>query len=243
MYAVRKTCLRRIRFPLDPPLGDRERRRVLETIAGVMGQSAQPLDILGATKHGDLAILMPESTVREAADRLRAMATQAASMVTQAQGLNIRPVPMIGFVEFESNRVENNETVFARAAERYGNEPALQIRRGGRWLRYTYAEALSSTGTILLRLQELGLIPGDRVAICAENGPEWGLTYMAVMRGGMTAVPLDPQLPPSEALAAARGNPVVTVLPRVVQTPAGPALRIPAEADYGVTELLVSEAS
>ena len=54
------------------------------------------------------------------------------------------------------------------------------------------------------RLTERGLAPGDRVAICAENGPEWGLTYLAIMRVGLTAVPLDPQLPAAEAWSAAR---------------------------------------
>jgi len=119
---------------VESSLGDRERRRVLETIAAVMGQSAEPLDILGATKHGDLAILMPESTIRDAANRLRAMATQAASMVTQAQGLNIRPVPMIGFVEFERNRVETSEAVFERAAEAAAEADRTQDLQPRRWI-------------------------------------------------------------------------------------------------------------
>jgi 8-oxo-dGTP pyrophosphatase MutT (NUDIX family) len=40
----------------------------------------------------------------------------------------------------------------------------------------------------------------------------------------------------AEALAAARRDPVVTVLPRVFQTEAGSVLRIPAEAGYGISE-------
>ena len=40
----------------------------------------------------------------------------------------------------------------------------------------------------------------------------------------------------AEALAAARREPVVTVLPRVVETAAGSMLRIPAEAGYGISE-------
>ena len=37
------------------------RRQVLEDIAVVINQSASELDIVGTTRHGDLAILMPES--------------------------------------------------------------------------------------------------------------------------------------------------------------------------------------
>jgi len=40
----------------------------------------------------------------------------------------------------------------------------------------------------------------------------------------------------AEALAAARREPVVTVLPRVFETATGSVLRIPAEAGYGLSE-------
>ncbi|MHC4695604.1 MAG: AMP-binding protein, partial [Planctomycetota bacterium] len=93
---------------------------------------------------------------------------------------------------------------FQRSVERFPDKPVFQIRRASRWVRYTYEEALCATGTIMQRFIERGLEPGDRVAICSENGPEWGLTYLATMRAGLTAVPLDPQLPPADTWSAAR---------------------------------------
>jgi len=94
--------------------------------------------------------------------------------------------------------------LFRRSAERFPDKPALQIRRDGRWICYSYDEALRATGTIMRRFEEQGLVAGDRVVICAENGPDWGLTYLAAMRAGLTAVPLDPQLPSAEAWSATR---------------------------------------
>jgi 8-oxo-dGTP pyrophosphatase MutT (NUDIX family) len=47
----------------------------------------------------------------------------------------------------------------------------------------------------------------------------------------------------AEAVAATRARPVVTVVPRVKRTPAGRWLQIPAEADYGVTEVFVEDGS
>ncbi|HKF73973.1 MAG TPA: NUDIX domain-containing protein [Stellaceae bacterium] len=44
----------------------------------------------------------------------------------------------------------------------------------------------------------------------------------------------------AEALEAARRSAIVTVQPEIVDTAAGPAFQIPAAADYGVTEILVS---
>jgi len=104
----------------------------------------------------------------------------------------------------EALQGENLFEVFQRAAVRFKDKPALQVRRNHKWIRYTYDEALRATGTIMRRFAERGLQPGDRVAICGESGPGWGLTYLAVMRAGLTAVPLDPQLPPADAWDAAR---------------------------------------
>lgn len=104
----------------------------------------------------------------------------------------------------DSLRGSNLFDVFRRAAERFGDKPALQIRREGRWVRYSFDQALRATGAIMQRFQERGLRPGDRVAICGESSPEWGLTYLAAMRAGLTAVPLDPQLGATELWSAAR---------------------------------------
>jgi 8-oxo-dGTP pyrophosphatase MutT (NUDIX family) len=47
----------------------------------------------------------------------------------------------------------------------------------------------------------------------------------------------------AEAVAATRAKPVVTVTPKVRKTPEGRWLQIPAEADYGVTEVFVEHDS
>jgi hypothetical protein len=47
----------------------------------------------------------------------------------------------------------------------------------------------------------------------------------------------------AEAVAATRARPVVTVVPKVKHTSEGRWLQIPAEADYGVTEVFVEEGS
>ena len=94
--------------------------------------------------------------------------------------------------------------VLVRAADRFGEKPALQVRRGGRWIRYTYRDLVDATGSVMQRFLDRGLQPGDRVAITGESAPEWGVTFFAAMRAGLTAVPLDPQLPPADAWAAAR---------------------------------------
>ena len=94
--------------------------------------------------------------------------------------------------------------LFRRVACFCGDKTALQMCRGGRWISYTYTDALAATGTIARHFGDFDLAAGDRVVVCGENCPEWGLTYLAAMRAGLTAVPLDPQLPAEEIFACAR---------------------------------------
>jgi 8-oxo-dGTP pyrophosphatase MutT (NUDIX family) len=47
----------------------------------------------------------------------------------------------------------------------------------------------------------------------------------------------------AEAVEVTRSRPVVTVVPKATHTPEGRKLQIPAEADYGVTEVFVEEGS
>jgi long-chain acyl-CoA synthetase len=94
--------------------------------------------------------------------------------------------------------------VFERVARICPTKIMLQMSRGGRWIRYTYAEALAATVAVVRRFLQLDLQPGDRVALCAASCPEWGVLYLAAQRYGLTAVPLDPQLPPEDIVACAR---------------------------------------
>ena len=104
----------------------------------------------------------------------------------------------------ESLQADTIFAVFEHVAGKVPDKHFVQIKRQNRWVCYTYDEALRATGTMMRRFMERGLRAGDRVAILGDSGPEWGLTYLAVMRAGMTAVPLDPQLPAYEAWPCAR---------------------------------------
>jgi len=122
-----------------------------------------------------------------------------------------RPMPLPADAMPDDRRIhdaiEGAQTIFEafeRAADLCGEKIALQMNRGGRWVCYTYAESLAATASISLRFAEIGLSAGDRIVICGENCPEWGLTYLAAMRSGLTAVPLDPKSTEDEILGCAR---------------------------------------
>jgi len=62
------------------------------------------------------------------------------------------------------------------------------------WKKLTYREILVNTKGIASHLIKTGLKKGDRIAIYAENRPEWCEAYLAIALAGGIAVPIDVQL-------------------------------------------------
>lgn len=65
----------------------------------------------------------------------------------------------------------------------------------------TYSEVHKQILNAADKLKKLGLEPGDRVAIIIENSPLWVITFMALMRLNLTAVLVDPSLPPEDMVS------------------------------------------
>ena len=92
-------------------------------------------------------------------------------------------------------------TVFAAfeaVAARQPDRLALQIREGTGYRRLTYGEVARQVRALAAALLQVGVVPGDRVALISENRPEWAVAYFAVTAAGASAVPLDVQLSDGE---------------------------------------------
>ncbi len=95
--------------------------------------------------------------------------------------------------------------LFAAVAASDPDAVAFQTCRQGSWLRYTYRQALNTTTNVAARLKsQYGIGPGDRVVLWSSGCPEWVLATLAVHRLGAVTVPLDPQWPAQDLVAAAR---------------------------------------
>jgi long-chain acyl-CoA synthetase len=62
----------------------------------------------------------------------------------------------------------------------------------------TYTQAKQKVQSIQTLLISLGIEQGDKVAICSENMPHWGLTYLAITSMGAVAVPILPDFHSNE---------------------------------------------
>jgi long-chain acyl-CoA synthetase len=80
------------------------------------------------------------------------------------------------------------QMLFDRAAT-FGSKPALWGKHKDDWVPLTYAELGRQVSRLARGLRALGIQPGDRVALAAENRPEWIVADYAIMALGAITVP------------------------------------------------------
>src|ERR1043166_9382592 len=88
--------------------------------------------------------------------------------------------------------------LFFDAVSKYDLPNALQVKVSGAFQPISHRELADRVRRVALGLQDLGVRPGDRVAILSENRPEWAIADYACLCIGVTDVPLYPNLPPEQ---------------------------------------------
>lgn len=87
------------------------------------------------------------------------------------------------------------QNVLKTSAQKFANKIAFTaIDRGS----YSYSEFAEKVGSISEFLSQNGIIKGDRVAILAENSPNWAVSYFAITTMGAIAVPIMTEFHESE---------------------------------------------
>ena len=77
---------------------------------------------------------------------------------------------------------------------------------------YIYSQMLSDTDLFADTLTDDDLCAGDRVALAAENSPEWIIAFLAILKIRCTAVLIDASLPAEDMLAQIEKSDVRCVL-------------------------------
>lgn len=81
---------------------------------------------------------------------------------------------------------------------RFPAEPATPFLIAPDGTEFSYAALDERSGGLAARLIELGVAPGDRVAIQAEKSADGLLLYLATLRAGAVHLPLNPAYTPAE---------------------------------------------
>ncbi len=79
-------------------------------------------------------------------------------------------------------------------AERHDLGLALQLHTDEGLTRTTFRDVRARSLALAARLAALGVTKGDRVALSAQNHPDWAIAFFGVVRAGATVVPIDPAL-------------------------------------------------
>jgi long-chain acyl-CoA synthetase len=80
--------------------------------------------------------------------------------------------------------------MFFAEAERQGDKPFLWARQHGQYRSISWAEAARQVRQLARGLCAIGIGRGERVAIVAENRPEWAIADFAIMSAGAVTVPV-----------------------------------------------------
>jgi long-chain acyl-CoA synthetase len=126
--------------------------------------------------------------------------------------------------------------LFFTAVERYAakdHPAAFRHKVGEQWVPLKHREVEERVRAVALALRELGVQPGDRVALLSENRPEWALADYACLAARAADVPIYPTLPARQAEYILRDSGAVAAfcstaeqLAKVLEVRAGlPALR------------------
>ncbi len=79
--------------------------------------------------------------------------------------------------------------MFFDSAARGGDKPFLWAKTGGAYQPISWSEAAQTVNRLARGLVALGVEPGDRVVLAAENRPEWAIADLAIMSAGAITVP------------------------------------------------------
>ncbi|MEX2105986.1 MAG: long-chain fatty acid--CoA ligase [Solirubrobacterales bacterium] len=93
-------------------------------------------------------------------------------------------------MEGRGTRSKTLADLLPRAAEMYGNSPAVRYKDGAGWVNRSFSEVVEIVRPLALGLTELGVEKGDRVSILGNTRPEWTYFDFAALSIGATVVPI-----------------------------------------------------
>jgi long-chain acyl-CoA synthetase len=85
-----------------------------------------------------------------------------------------------------------------RAAQMFADRVAVKHKVDGEWRDVTFAEVGAAVTEVALGLIDLGIEPGDRVALLANTRPEWTYVDFGITSAGGVVVPVYPTNAPEE---------------------------------------------
>src|SRR3989442_12056547 len=93
---------------------------------------------------------------------------------------------------------ETVPALFQRTAAQRPDAAALYLKAGARWVPINWREYARAVNRLGNALVAEGLQPQDRVAVWSANRPEWQITDLAILHGGLVTVAIYQTLAPDQ---------------------------------------------
>jgi long-chain acyl-CoA synthetase len=84
--------------------------------------------------------------------------------------------------------------ILTQLQEKYNKPNILAAKEKGQWRAYSTQEFAENVNFLSYGLYNLGIKPGDKIAIIANNRPEWNFTDYAIQQVGAISVPIYPTI-------------------------------------------------
>src|SRR5690554_380884 len=76
----------------------------------------------------------------------------------------------------------------------FPTEDSLAGKVDGKWVKYSTAQVIDLANQLSTGLLNLGIQPGDKIALISNNRPEWVITDLAILQIGAINVPIYPTI-------------------------------------------------
>jgi long-chain acyl-CoA synthetase len=90
----------------------------------------------------------------------------------------------------ETQETQTIADLVPRAAQQYGDLPAIRFKRHGAWQDVSYTELSEIVQEVALGLIDLGIEAGERLSILAGTRPEWSYADLGASSAGIVVVPI-----------------------------------------------------
>ncbi|HET6224853.1 MAG TPA: long-chain fatty acid--CoA ligase [Bacteroidia bacterium] len=84
--------------------------------------------------------------------------------------------------------------ILPQLLEKHNKSNILAAKENGQWRTYSTKEFADNVNFLSSGLYNLGIKPGDKIAIIANNRPEWNFTDYAIQQVGAISVPIYPTI-------------------------------------------------
>ena len=91
--------------------------------------------------------------------------------------------------DMDTSNMVSLPALLRRNAANFGNLSAFREKEFGIWQTWSWTKALDEAESLALGLIELGIQPGDFVAILGRNRPDLYISMVAIQMAGATPVP------------------------------------------------------